>query len=225
MLKGIDVSWCQGRNVDWAALKASGIEFEFSKSSEGVTGTDPTFKNNAKMALDLDMISGAYHVIRPGNPEAQAIHFYENTKDAGLLLPPVMDWEPLNSTGTLFAPVNDAIIFIQKTEDLWQKPCIIYTYPSFFKYTLKNPSDKFWTARALWIAHYGVSSPTIPGGWKKWTIWQYDGNGGELMPDKGDADFNWYDGTKDELLKFCGCLQFGEESGKVTEESFPIKGA
>ncbi len=58
----------------------------------------------------------------------------------------------------------------------------------------------------LWIASYGAS-PSIPAPWSSWTMWQYDGNGGQRMPNGGDADFNWFNGDEEALASFCRTTQ------------------
>lgn len=44
-LRGIDVSKWQG-NIDWAKLKASGIQFAIIKATEGTTVVDSRFQQN-----------------------------------------------------------------------------------------------------------------------------------------------------------------------------------
>lgn len=40
--------------------------------------------------------------------------------------------------------------------------------------------------------------------WDDWTFWQYDGNGGQTLPNGRDCDFNVFNGTLDELEAFAG---------------------
>ena len=58
---------------------------------------------------------------------------------------------------------------------------MIYASPSFWQTYMSNTR---WFAdngySVLWIAHWGVSSPSVPAsnwGGKSWTFWQYTSNG------------------------------------------------
>ena len=58
---------------------------------------------------------------------------------------------------------------------------VIYTSPSFWRSAL---NDSRWFAdngyAILWVAHWGVSSPSVPAsnwGGRSWTFWQYTSSG------------------------------------------------
>jgi lysozyme len=58
---------------------------------------------------------------------------------------------------------------------------MIYTSPSFWRNAM---GDSRWFAdngySMLWVAHWGVTSPSVPGsnwGGRSWTFWQYADNG------------------------------------------------
>ena len=50
--------------------------------------------------------------------------------------------------------------------------------------TCTGGAGGFGDANPLWIAHYGVSSPALPGGWDYYTFWQYADSGSQ----PGDQD-------------------------------------
>jgi lysozyme len=72
-IKGIDVSWHNG-SVDWAKVKADGVNFVFIKATQG-TGYAQVdyFRNNAPKAAGFGLNVGAYHYATFSNiPEALA---------------------------------------------------------------------------------------------------------------------------------------------------------
>ncbi|KAF9150928.1 hypothetical protein DFQ26_001418, partial [Actinomortierella ambigua] len=67
----IDVSHWQGP-VNWAGVKAGGIEFVYIKATEGTTYRDPNFNQNYPGATNAGLIRGAYHFARPGESSGRA---------------------------------------------------------------------------------------------------------------------------------------------------------
>lgn len=63
-ISGIDVSHWQG-NINWSQVKNSGIEFAFTKATEGVDFTDSKFHTNMAGAAAADVLIGPYHFARP----------------------------------------------------------------------------------------------------------------------------------------------------------------
>lgn len=55
-----------------------------------------------------------------------------------------------------------------------------------------------FTHYPLWIAHYGVSSPRVPGGWPTWTFWQGTSTG-SVTGISGSVDMDAFNGTLDAL--------------------------
>lgn len=98
---------------------------------------------------------------------------------------------------------------------------IIYTYDDWWSsirdgraaYGYPKGADVSWASEyPLWMAWYpyqrkGVAArwpapperPKVPAPWKDWLFWQFDGNGGLLLPNGVDADFCVFHGTVDEL--------------------------
>ena len=64
--RGIDVSQWQ-RNIDFAAVKASGIEVVYIRSSLGGDYTDPRFQENYKNAKAQGLKVGFYHYVTASN--------------------------------------------------------------------------------------------------------------------------------------------------------------
>jgi GH25 family lysozyme M1 (1,4-beta-N-acetylmuramidase) len=74
---------------------------------------------------------------------------------------------------------------------------MIYTSPNFWSTYLGNTTD-FAVAgyKVLWIAHWGVSQPTVPAsnwGGYGWTFWQYTSSG-TVNGISGNVDLDRYNG-------------------------------
>jgi hypothetical protein len=77
-------------------------------------------------------------------------------------------------------------------ENLTGRAPIIYVSPHFWK-TYMGDSTAFHHY-PLWIAHYAVSSPTVPGGWPTWTFWQGTSNG-RVQGISGNTDLDAFNGS------------------------------
>jgi lysozyme len=208
---GIDVSHYQG-NIPWDAVAASGVRFAIIKASEGLIGVDPMFEKNLAGAKAAGLLTGAYHFVNPARPgEASAVHFW-NVVKGRTDLPPFMDFEHSRGVGA-DDTVHQASRFAQKTDELWGRPCAVYTYPSYWKgiWDGKLHHVQRWrmselAKRDLWIAHYTKSpnGPTVPNPFENgWKIWQWDGDGGQRLPNGADCDFNWFNGSYESLVQWC----------------------
>jgi hypothetical protein len=84
-------------------------------------------------------------------------------------LPPVLD---LEVTGGLrpHALQRWTRTWLRAVHRATGRTPVIYTSPVFWRTALAN-THKF-SRYPLWIAHYGVARPQIPGGWRTWTFWQ-----------------------------------------------------
>ncbi len=176
-LGGVDVSHHQVDRspIDWARVAAGGQRFVFVKATEGQTYTDPTFRASYAGIRASGMYRGAYHFASPDATAVDAVreaqHFVgvAGTFDTAGELPPVLD---LESSGGLSssALIAWARAFLTETERLTGRVPIIYTGPSFWRDQMGN--SRAFTRYPLWIAHYTSSSPSLPGGWSKYTFWQ-----------------------------------------------------
>jgi GH25 family lysozyme M1 (1,4-beta-N-acetylmuramidase) len=198
---GPDVSRWQG-SVDWKRVHRAGAAFAVVKATEGLDFVDPTFTpGRYRQMHQAGLICSAYHFARPqpgrtGKQEAQ--HFLKVVKAAGYGqhgdMPLVLDIEStkLNPVGT------QAFIRAFADEVLAQTGArpIIYTSPSFWTTRVGNPTSNFGCL--LWIAHYGVKSPTVPRAWKGWTLWQHT-QSGHHAGINGACDLNLYNGTYREM--------------------------
>jgi len=195
MIKGIDVSSHQGR-IDWQRVKADGISFVLIKATEGVGFVDPKLSHNAEGARAVGLPCGFYHFARPdtqsgrtvesaigdARAEADSLLAVAFPKSGDLL--PVLDLETAGlPTARLFAWTKAWLERV--TERIGAKP-IPYTFPAFWA-KLGNPTEL--GSYSLWIAHWRVSAPTLPAGWRRHTIWQY-ADDGSVDGITGNVDLN-----------------------------------
>jgi lysozyme len=145
-----------------------------------VSISDQDFADNWAGMKIAGLLRGAYHFFHPSSdPVAQAANFSRclanaNGGSQNLAsgdLPVALDIEVTDgvSTDSLIAGVTS---WLQAIEAATGKKPIIYTYVSFWKSSLGNPTDL--STFPLWIAQLDVASPTVPGGWQNWMYWQFD---------------------------------------------------
>ena len=175
---GIDVSHWQG-SVDWDVVASGGEMFGYAKASEGAATGDQYFVDNWTAMKTAGLLRGAYHFFHPNtDAAAQAANFLSCLSKANggspVLaagdLPPTLDLE-VTDGASVAALLAGAGTWLQAVETATGRQPIVYTYVSFWNKTLGNPSDL--SDYPLWIAHYNVPAPTIPGDWAGWTMWQF----------------------------------------------------
>lgn len=79
MIYGLDVASFEG-DPDWTAVKQAGISFAFSKVTQGLMYTNPTWGHNkaGMLALGPEFLAGSYHFLQEGeDPAAQARYFVD----------------------------------------------------------------------------------------------------------------------------------------------------
>jgi GH25 family lysozyme M1 (1,4-beta-N-acetylmuramidase) len=195
---GIDVSHWQG-TIRWSQVKSDGISFAFMKATEGTTYPDPTLKTNWAGAQAVGIYRGAYHFARPstGTAAAQARYFVSKVgsfSGAGVL-PPVLDLEASGGLG-VSALRTWTSTFLTTVESLTGRTPIVYVSPAFWEHYLGNSTA--FTRYPLWIAHYGVTAPRVPGGWGRYTFWQRTSSG-QVDGIAGDVDMNRFNGSSADL--------------------------
>jgi GH25 family lysozyme M1 (1,4-beta-N-acetylmuramidase) len=200
---GVDVSHWQG-SISWSTVKAGGVQFAFMKATESTTYTDTRLAANWAGAKSAGLYRGAYHFARPstGSAAAQARYFVSKVgsfTEPGVL-PPVLD---LEASGGLSPSAlrSWTQTWLDTVEQLTGRVPVIYVSPSFWEYYLANSTA--FTRYPLWIAHYGVSSPRVPGGWSRWTFWQRTSTG-SVAGIAGNVDVNRFSGTTAELASLAG---------------------
>ena len=196
MKRGIDVSTHQGV-INWAQVKADGIDFAMVKATQGrsVTGTyrdftDSKFVQNITGAHRWGIRCGVYHYLTAQTvPEAMA--------EAGYFLSVI---EPYRSIISLYAAVDveedkylpkDKTLltqivyaFCSRVQAAGYDP-IIYTNPNYLTYRL-NDVSKYPLWLALWRSKTNV--PTVKQ-YPSMRMWQWGKEAVDGINGKVDANF------------------------------------
>jgi GH25 family lysozyme M1 (1,4-beta-N-acetylmuramidase) len=202
-LEGVDVSSYQG-TIDYPKVKAAGKRFIVAKTSEGIGFVDPKWLTNKTNALAAGLALTGYHFARPdGNlgttgavKEADWFASQLGLK-AGMIVPALdLEVAGTNTVAQMQAWVGAWLGEVYAKTGM--RP-MIYTSPAFWSKYLGNTSmfaDQGY--KILWVAHWGVSSPTVPAnnwGGRGWTFWQYDDCGSVPGIPNGCVDLDRYHGT------------------------------
>jgi lysozyme len=174
-VSGIDISSCQGIEIDTLDKSTTGLTFIICKATEGITFADKDFSHNWATILQKGFIRGAYHFYHTGDdPIKQAQHFLSVTGTfAATDLPPIIDFEE-----TSIAPdadkitvANNLLAFLTEVEKQTKRKPIIYTDPNIGNVYLTDPAFALYP---LYVADYNTSLTQLPGAWKdkQWTLWQ-----------------------------------------------------
>ena len=190
--KGVDISVVQG-NVNFSAVKASGIDFVVLRCGVGNGGIDIDYVKNVAAATAAGLKVMAYHFLYPlppmivngkdtqplRDPIKQAQYHFNAVQGQMAAIdcewPAPQDFGKWNCTP---AQINQWMIayFTEYTRlDNGRKP-FLYTYP-YWAAAVKF--DPFFAQFPLWIASY-QATPSIPHPWTDWTMWQTTGGGGKL---------------------------------------------
>jgi GH25 family lysozyme M1 (1,4-beta-N-acetylmuramidase) len=73
---------------------------------------------------------------------------------------------------------------------------MIYTSPGFW-----SPLGYGASQTTLWVAHWGVTHPLVPGSWSDYTFWQYS-DSGSVAGISGAVDLDEFHGDKADLDDF-----------------------
>lgn len=196
---GIDVSTYQGV-INWRAVADAGYRFAVVRATLGDVKVDETFETNWIGARSVGLLISAYHVVKPEIPAGAQIDRFVATLSGHITdLPPVLDIE-LDGAQTpdqITASVRECL---RLSTQHFGRPPIIYTAKWFWdKFVL--PSGE-WASYDLWVASYGTADALLPTGWSSWKIWQY-ANNGSVSGISAETDLNWFNGTYEDLLKYC----------------------
>ncbi|UYL93864.1 endolysin [Geobacillus phage vB_GthS_PK2.1] len=185
-IKGIDVSHWQGK-INWAKVKAAGIQVAYLKATEGTTYVDDMLKTNYQNAKKAGIKVGFYHFFRAKNEQnarEQARHFVNTVKGMSNDLKHALDIETTEGLSK-DALTKCAIAFLEEVKKLTGQDPIVYTYTSFAKTRLTAAVAKY----PVWIAHYGVNKPADNPIWNRWIGFQYTDKG-KVSGIAGNVDMN-----------------------------------
>ncbi|MFO0760273.1 MAG: GH25 family lysozyme [Byssovorax sp.] len=193
-LPGIDVSEYQG-DIDWNAVKASGIVFAIARVDDGFY-MDKKFEQNWPAMKAAGIIRGAYQFFEPGDdPNALADIMIQKMGPLGAGdLPPTLDVEVTGgqSPATIAANIH---VWVDKVSAATGRSPLIYTGKYFWN---DNVGSFDFAGLPLWLAAYVQPCPNTPDPWNGWTMWQYNDNG--QIPGIGPlVDVDMFNGTMADL--------------------------
>ncbi len=194
-LPGIDVSQFQGE-IDWQAVKASGVVFAFAQALEGETIHDANFAANWSGMKEVGVVRGAYDFyVADDSPAAQVETFASLvTLEPGDMVP-MVDIEQASIGAAAPADlIADFHTYLELMEKHFGVKPIIYTDPYFWDEHLDDSFGDY----PLWVAAYEVDSPPLPKGWDEWVIWQHS-ESGSVPGIVGDVDLDTFNGGLERL--------------------------
>lgn len=229
---GIDVARWQG-TVNWDKVVESGVQWAWIKCTHGLGSADPQFLNNWSNSKGK-LPRGVYHWFTDSDPMLQAQNILttlEKTGDIGEC-PIAIDFE---EPGTKFRGqelLDRLRLCLSKVEELSGRAPVLYTGTWYWQqYALNLDAQDLVENYYLWLAQYPrvmladkticaqkppvLPKPSAPKPWASRNVmpaaWQFDGDGGCVLPNGVDADFNEY--LADNFDEFCG---------KVDKKTSPI---
>lgn len=180
ILSGIDISHFQGDEIDNLNSNTSPLTFVICKATEGLTYTDPDFKNNWTMIKQKGFIRGAYHFYHCADDPAQQADFFLATVGTFETtdFPPIVDFEEnsIDKSCDTSTIQTNLLQFLSILEQKTGKKPILYTDNNIGNSEITNPA---FADYPLWIADYNTgTAPTVPAVWKdkSWAIWQKTAN-------------------------------------------------
>lgn len=230
---GIDVSRHQGPSLDWAKVRASGIDFMFARASLATT-PDSTYRDNVRRARLAGIpVLGAYHFLYPKHvvsPAEQARLFVKRIQNAdGILTMLDVELDRDRKTGEVFVPtISDARAFATEFAQLTDGHTLLMYAPAWY-WTGHIGDPAASDLGPLCASHY-VPVDTDPqhhhqpirmsvdrafgktttgywtakhGGWTKAKILQFT-SWGKVGGYGGRIDVNAFQGTVQKLLALTG---------------------
>ncbi len=205
IVNGIDVSQYQ-KDIDWNAVKASGIDFAFIRvGARGYGGggmiADPYYDKNMQGAIAAGVNVGIYifsQAITTSEAEEEAQYILDRIGNYTVSLPLVLDYE-FYSNGRLENAklskddgTNICLAFCNKIAAAGYKP-MVYANPDMLNNHLNAATIS--NSYPIWLANY-TTNTTYNG---TFTFWQYSSKG--TVPGiSGNVDMNFYYNTSGDNL-------------------------
>lgn len=198
-MRGIDVSYYQGKNIDWAKVKSGGISFAFlrcgySGTANGKRCPDSTFNGNMQRATAAGLDVGAYYfsqarTVKEARAEAAFAINQVEASGCKLTLPLVIDTENYPggraSSSKLSRSKRTAAVkaFCDYVKSKGYTP-MIYASTSWLN---NNLDMKKLSGYPIWVAQYN-DTVTYKGSYQ---CWQYTSSG-KVPGIKGRVDLNYW---------------------------------
>ena len=189
----IDVSHHQG-NIDWAAVKQTGIQCVMIKATQGLT-KDSLWEVNRDGAKAQGLLVIPYAFLTKAAGAAEQAQFFVETAGLTAGMPAALDWEGDNAPGAAFVEqVGLAVVEVIKRDPL-----------GYWGGSPPAPPTTVMKGWPRWIPRYGANDgnpdmnhrPTEP-----WLFWQYTSNQ-EMDGITGTVDASLFAGSDAALKAWC----------------------
>jgi GH25 family lysozyme M1 (1,4-beta-N-acetylmuramidase) len=176
---GPDISHWDG-NVNLSVTKQMGASFVFIKGLDGTIRTS-NYLANRQRAIDAGLPQAPYAWLYPHkyvSVLAQAKALADLLVNYPAALPPVIDFEWTFWGGSAANPnFGDLDMWVTEFTRLTGIKPIVYTAAGYSNMFGTFPATLKAKFAGLWVANYGVTSPTLPNGWSEWLYWQFTSSG------------------------------------------------
>lgn len=177
---------------DFAVLKAAGIVGVIHKCSQGAGIADPLYASRRKAATAAGLLWGAYS-FDTGEPVAAQINEFFSHADPDPNTLMALDFEDNPHSQMSLQGCRD---FLEQADAKFGRKLVLYS-GNRIKDLLGGQIDTFLGSHRLWLAQYGPVA-RVQASWTKQWLWQY-AEVGRLPGTDGALDFDFYDGTADQL--------------------------
>ena len=186
-IKGIDVSYWQGKNIDWKKVKADGVKFAILRCGYSLNGVDSTFERNVRECERVGIPWGAYYFSyaeSTSEAEKELANCLKILKGKKPSYPIYYDLEDEATTGRQPNAKILAMskIFVEGLEKAgyWAG---IYANLNWFSNRL---TDAWYDRKAKWVAQYNDKCTYK----KAYGMWQYTSSG-KVNGISGNVDMNY----------------------------------
>lgn len=226
---GIDAAKWQGiLPVD--DLWPNGIKFAIVKATHGLSrDADVQFKRSFARLQTSNVLRSAYHWFTDADPVAQADAFLYTVGDLRSLgdLPLAVDFEEPATRFRGKELLDRLRLCLERVEAVSGRRVILYSGKWYWDQFVGNDVEAqdlverylYWHAeyprtmirdiRACGMEPPVLGAPKLPMPWQRakvpYFLWQFDGNGGCVLPNGVDADFNVFAGSFEELANIGAC--------------------
>jgi len=208
-VQGVDVASYQhpqGAAINWADVAAAGLGFAAVKVTEGDYYVNPYAVSDLAQARAAGLTVAAYAFAIPnGNgastsPATQADYLLTALGADASSMPLMLDIEYDPYTGTdhtneCYGLSPSAMVtwisgFTTEIQARTGQQPVIYTPPAWWKTCTGSASG--FGQDPLWVPAYtSGKAPALPGGWARWSVWQYTSSGTVSgIPTSGSTDLD-----------------------------------
>lgn len=174
--QGMDVSVWQ-RSIDWAKVRAAGVQVAYIRASEGSRVEDAYFRQHYEGAKAQGIRVGFYHYMTARNvteAENQAEFFARVIRGTRPDCRLALDYE---ATGDMTSEEINAcaLAFLKRLEEVTGWEACLYA-DAWAAREIFSKEEQL-ASYPLWIADWGVQTPQDTPLWRCWAGWQYTDNG------------------------------------------------